>query len=129
MALNPVTRAALNDAILEDHACTDTVGCDIEVARKHGFILASAHLLLGATETPTVDAVIARYNLVIPDVHSSTLQGWREFHDKNKRQCRECEAFMYADPDEDFEPNMCTNCLAEFPDPQLPDTIREQTEL
>jgi hypothetical protein len=111
MSLNPVTRRALDNAIQEDHPCDD-YGCDIATARAHGFLEVSAHLLQGATETPAVDAVITRYSLAIPDVHSRAFDRWVAFHRANGRRCPSCEAFMYANPDEDFEPETCTNCLA-----------------
>ena len=109
MQLNPATRAALDAAIQEDHPCDDR-GCDIAVARAHGFIEAAAHLLTGATETPAVDAVIARYSLVIPGVHSPAFDRWVAFHRQNGRQCPGCEGFMYANPDTGSEPSSCTNC-------------------
>lgn len=113
-ALNPVTRKALAEAIAADHPCTD-YGCDIATALKHGFVEASAHLLMGATETPHVDAVIERYDLLIPGVHSRAFDRWYKFHKANGRQCESCESYMYANPDTGFEPTQCTNCLALLP--------------
>lgn len=113
--LNHVTRAALAEAIETDHPCND-YGCDIAVALREGFVVASAILLTGATETPTVDAVIERYSLNLGGYHDRPFNKWADWHRKNGWECEACESFMYANPDTGFEPTRCTNCLAALPE-------------
>ena len=106
-------KAALDDAIVKDHPCSDSFGCDIEVARANGFIEASAHLLMGATETPAIDAVLNRYpSLRIGSVHSPAFNKWCAFHRKYGRKCPSCESYMYNDPDTGDRAGYCTNCHA-----------------
>lgn len=98
--------AAMDAAIQADHPCADDVGCDIEVARSNGFIVASAILLQGATETPALGEVLTRYKFSLPDLHSRPFSRWVAWHRKNGHECPDCESFMYAEL-----PVQCTNCL------------------
>lgn len=109
MRLNPVARRVLADAVAMDHPCDD-YDCDISTALLHGFVLSAAYLLMGATETPSVDAVVSKYSLVIPGVHSREFGKWVLFHRKYGRKCQSCESYMYANPETGFEPATCTNC-------------------
>lgn len=118
MRLNPTTKNMLSAAIEEDHPCDDR-GCDIAVAAMHGFTLAAAHLLMGATETPAVDAVVKRWDLDIPDVHSHAFDQWVSFHRKYGRQCPDCEGYMYDYPpmySDRPNPTRCSNCYATMPE-------------
>jgi formamidopyrimidine-DNA glycosylase len=105
-------KAALDDAIAEDHPCSDSFGCDIEVARANGFIEAAAHLLMGATETPAVNRVVFQYGLGIGGVHSPAFDKWCKFHRKYGRMCPSCESYMYDNPDTGERAHYCTNCRA-----------------
>ena len=112
--LNPTTKAALAAAVEEDHPCSDP-GCDIATALLHGFTYAAALLLTGATETPNVNAVAARYDLNLDALHSPAFERWCAFHREHGRQCESCESYTYANPDTGYEPAYCANCRAELP--------------
>lgn len=110
--MNKTVKDALDAAIAEDHPCSDSFGCDIEVARANGFTEAAAYLLTGATETPAVDRVIERYGLVIGDTRSPAFDRWYRFHRRYGRECASCESYMYDDPETGDRAYRCTNCMA-----------------
>jgi hypothetical protein len=101
----------LATAVETDHGCTDLQGCDIARALHEGFTYTAAWLLIGATETPTVGAVLARY----PDVKLYPLPSdfgeWGSWHDDHKVVCAECEHRNY-----DAWGGTCTNCAKPLPD-------------
>lgn len=107
--MNGITELAT--AIETDHPCDD-YGCDIAVALREGFVVASAILLTGATETPTVDAVIERYGIDLGTLNDPAFSKWCDWHHKYGRVCEACDSFMYVNPDTGFEPVQCSNCLA-----------------
>lgn len=111
MSENGLQELAL--AIETDHPCHD-YGCDIAVALREGFVIASAILLTGATETPTVDAVIKRYGIDLGNAHGEAFEHWADWHREHGRKCELCHAYNYANPDTDFEPARCANCLEEL---------------
>jgi hypothetical protein len=111
-----IYRPHLRAAVHADHPCED-YGCDIRTALDHNHVEVAAFLLEGATEAPEVTAVVSKYGLnltALGGMHSAAFDKWKRFHDANGRQCPACESFMYADPVELFEPETCTNCLAEL---------------
>lgn len=111
MSENGLQELAL--AIETDHPCYD-FDCDIATALREGFVIASAILLIGATETPTVDAVIERYGIDLGSVHDESFQRWVDWHREYGRLCEACDSFNYVNPDTGFEPSYCGNCLAEL---------------
>lgn len=107
-------RADIAEAIYSDHPCEDSC-CDVAVAREEGFTYVAAHSLMGATECPKLEAVIAahRFNRTLPAAFGSHMydnadwEGWKAFHDEHGRECGSCGTFNYDDDDE-----QCGNCLA-----------------
>jgi dienelactone hydrolase len=103
---------ALADAVACEHYCTDEA-CDISAALSAGFPYSAAHLLVGATETPLLDAVVAHFDVDLDDPPD-----WSEwvshFHEYGV-ECESCGAFTFGD---DFwTPERCGNCLAPLPTP------------
>lgn len=109
---NKVIKAALDAAIQEDHPCSDSFGCDIEVARANGYVEAAVTMLTGATETPAVNRVLCYYGLSIGSCHDRAFDRWVAFHRKYGVECPACESFMYTDPDTGDKAGRCTNCHA-----------------
>ena len=109
---------ALADALDYDHGACSENTCDIREAREGGFERIAAHLLQGATECETVDAVVAFYvdnrGESWPDMyHDPQWEGWAEHFDRWGRQCEACGAFAFAEPY--WEPETCGNCRADLP--------------
>jgi len=102
---------ALATAIETDHPCTDR-GCDIATALRHGFVIASAILLTGATEAPETSAVIARYGLDLGTVHDSGFTRWAAWHRAHGTACPACDSYAYQWDEDDSSPEVCSNCLA-----------------
>ena len=100
-------RADVGSAVTLEHDCQDS-SCDIHAALDAGFPLSAAHLLIGATETPLLEAVISHYGLSFVD-WPSDWDDWVTWHKEHGRQCPSCEAFNYDESD-----NVCGNCLADL---------------
>lgn len=100
-------------AVEHHHPCDDQ-SCDIARALEDGYALWAAHLLLGATECPLVDAVSSYYygggfNLDaeaererVEWLKSST---WTE----HAYECG-CGAINFGD--DSYTPEQCSNCLS-----------------
>jgi hypothetical protein len=110
-------KVALRNAMREDGWPESTPAnyCDISAACRAGFILSAAHLLLGATECPNLDAFLCERG-PIPKGEDGWPVDWPEwsawFH-ANTAQCPKCEAFVFTD---DGRPDTCGNCLADIPE-------------
>lgn len=106
----------LYTAIAEhDHPkCTNNT-CDIDAAIRNGYVHVAAHLLGGATETPSVDAVNERYADYPPakkffNRKSKVPIGWdawAKWFKRHARQCDNCESFVFDDLGND---HLCGNC-------------------
>ena len=57
------------NAVEKDHPCEDN-SCDIAAALRAGFPLSAAHLLLGATDCPTVEKFLEENGPI------STIEDW-----------------------------------------------------
>lgn len=109
----------ISEALEEEHGdCADN-SCDIREAMQNGFPLSAAHLLVGATEAPVVDAVWRAYHLAgaIPEGEAfivnfpeSEWDAWKAHHDSWGRKCHSCGSYTYAGAD--YEPEVCANCHA-----------------
>lgn len=81
--------------------------CDVCTAREAGYVFSAAHLLLGATETPLLDAVCALY----PDEMDAgkgwpkDWDEWAEWFKAHTWECPSCGSFVH----EDY--TVCGNCL------------------
>lgn len=98
---------AVMEAVALEHPCSDS-SCDIATALDEGFPFTAAYLLLGATETPLLDAVLSALKLSLTD--SADVPDWNEwieFHRANGRECVACGSFEY-----DADADTCGNCLA-----------------
>ena len=130
-------RADLAEAIEHEHPCEDP-GCDITHALASGYVLASAALLTGATETPLLDAVVSHYlssptGAVLADAlayRGDEWDQWAAWHRATGVQCPACEGYTYADaPDERDDVTTCAHCGADltpsdrFDAPATPDTV------
>ena len=110
----------LRDAMAQDGWAgkTDCNYCDISAALRAGFVLSAAHLLLGATECPAVEAYLDREG-GIPERRDGwplDWDKWVEWFHENSVECSKCGAFCFND---EFCPNTfgdtCDNCGAELP--------------
>lgn len=114
--------AAMSRAVFADHTCEDYAGCDIARARGEGYTYVAAHLLMGATETPTIDTLT---HTLFPGAFDGLLRReggwpagwdeWTEFHRTYGIECEACGHYMYRG--RDWTPEQCSNCLAALPDP------------
>lgn len=104
---------ALAVAVETDHPCRDLAGCDIARALHEGFTHTAAWLLIGATECPTVDAVVARYRIKLSNPFPRDFAAWKRWHDEHKVVCVEpdCEHRNY-----DAWGGVCSNCFKPLPD-------------
>lgn len=119
LSLTGDLRADVANAIDAEHGdCTDSA-CDIREAADAGFSLTAAHLLLGATEAPVLDAVLAEYlaaNELPPEENPyigfsmSEEFDWRTHHETYGFACDACGAYTYGGVG--YEPEHCGNCLA-----------------
>jgi hypothetical protein len=111
--LSYLDRLDLAAALEADHPCDDDTACDIGAAVRAGYEEAAAHLLMGATECPTVEALLDKLDIYGGFPWPRGWEEWCEWHSENGRQCPECDAFNFAH--DDIEPDYCGNCRAEFP--------------
>jgi len=82
--------------------------CDICAARRQGLIYVAAHLLHGATETPTLDRVITALDM--PRNLNGRPRGWTRWvrwFKRNTIKCPSCESFVFTD----VPHTSCGNCL------------------
>jgi hypothetical protein len=98
-------------AVETDHGCADLAGCDIARSLHEGFVFTAAWLLIGATETPTIGAVLARYPDVKLHPFPSDFEEWKAWHDEHKVVCPHCEHIMYD------AGGPCSNCGKPMPAP------------
>src|SRR5204862_441670 len=85
------------EAVALDHpSCTDA-SCDIREALDAGFPLTAAWLLWGATETPTLDAVLKAHEPA-RDWAGAEREGWEEHIADYGRSCSRCGGVTFADP-------------------------------
>ena len=109
---------ALADALALDHGCTNDPACDIAAALDAGCPRIAAHLLIGATECETVDAVIAFYvdhrgETWPRSVYDDPEWGaWEDYHRAHGVPCDACGAFTYGD--DYWSPDDCGNCGADL---------------
>lgn len=103
----PDYRAALNDALWSDHPSTDLHGDDIAMARAQGYVYSAAHLLMGATETPNVDRVVAAYGGLprARDGWPIDFDAWVAWFRANTWNCDGCNGYTHTDS------LVCGNCL------------------
>lgn len=86
--------------------------CDIDAARRQGFIYVAAHLLCGATETPWLDRVIEHHGW--PHTHGRNRglplgwSKWSRWFIDNTIQCPRCKSFVFTD----VPHTSCGNCNA-----------------
>ncbi len=102
----------LRRALDRDHPCTDLQTCDIANAREQGFLATAAWLLAGATETPTVDAVVDCLGLDGAALKEAEWEGWCAWHDAHHVTCQACNSVNYAAVPEDLYGALCGNCRA-----------------
>ena len=105
-------------ALVYDHGvngelCDDYAGCDIARSLRDGYPYTAAHRMVGATECPTLDAVIEAWGI---DLYAAN--GWPTDHDAwcehihaFSFRCDACNGITYADEDND-RPERCASCHA-----------------
>ncbi len=95
-------------AVEKEHPGEDyTECCDICAALKAGFPFSAAHLLLGATETPLLDAVTKHHHDAMYAEGESWPKDWDEWTKHFSENFRPCECGAYVDK----ECESCGNCL------------------
>ena len=84
--------------------------CDICAAHEAGFVFSSAHLLLGATETPLLNDVVTHHYDAMYAGESWPVDwdAWTKHFLEFRRECPSCGSFV---PREDMS---CGNCLTTF---------------
>lgn len=88
-------RNAIAEAVRNDHPCHDP-GCYIAVALDGGFVYTAAWFLMGATETPALDAL--RPQLCRPgEKMPMDWADWAEWSKKYGHHCEACGGFTYGD--------------------------------
>ena len=128
-------RCAIGAAVEADHPCLDLESCDIAQALECGYSLAAAHLLSGATECATVEAVDKAYcwnypqlrptleatpdgRLVRKSIWEAEFDEWCEYHadiyPAETHRCDACGGFTYL-PD---DPSECSHCGAPMNPPE-----------
>ena len=108
-------------AVHMDHPCEDYAGCDIGRARAEGYTYVAAHLLMGATETPTINTLMELFPgafepllrrpayLVVNPTDAGWPAGWPEwvtFHRTYGHKCPACEGYMYGA--DSWTPSVCS---------------------
>jgi len=98
-------------AVEKEHPGEDyTSSCDICAAMKAGFPFSAAHLLLGATETPLLDAVTKHHHDAMYAEEKSWPRDWDEWTAHFAKTRRPCICGAYVDK----ECESCSNCLAKL---------------
>lgn len=85
---------------------------DIAHARAQGFVFSAAHILLGATETPLLDAVVSCYKQVMYPAGASwpgDWEAWTDWFRTHSACCPSCNAYVILTNVHDHE--TCGNCL------------------
>lgn len=109
----------VSEALEEEHGQCEDASCDIREAMQNGFPLSAAHLLVGATECPVIDAVWRAYdraNAIPPGegftegFPASEWDAWKAHHEQWGRKCPACGSYTYAR--DSWEPEECANCHA-----------------
>lgn len=122
----PASITGLALAVESDHPnCTDTT-CDISHANSERDVyggpfapITAARLLQGATECPTVDAVLGALvfngeNVGMGDPMSAPdWSRWEAWHDAHKMPTCACGAINYV-TDANYPPERCGSCGAEL---------------
>lgn len=111
--------AELADAVRADHPCDDR-SCDIAVALEQGYPQVAASLLLGATDAPTVGALIDAGHAIVP-ANLERCRGWDEwmaYHQAYGRRCPSCGAHTYGH--DSWTPGECAECLQPLGEPGTP---------
>lgn len=99
-------------AVALEHACTDAA-CDIRCALEDAETpFSAAYLLVGATETPLLDAVLAHYGVDGREMPRDW-DAWVAHHSRYGVKCDACGAYTYGD--DTYTPEECGNCLAKIP--------------
>ena len=112
--------AAMSRAVNLDHPCEDYAGCDIARARAEGFTWVAAYLLMGATETPHIGALMDCYpvgTFPVGRAGSDPLgwDDWVEFHNTWGVNCPACNGYTYGD--HSWRPDVCSDCHKPLPAP------------
>lgn len=102
-----------------DHPCDDTTGCDIANMRDGGWLLIATERMFGATECPTLSAVVdalpeSAYNR---DAVRKEEDEWWAYVSPVTVQCPHCGTYLHGDPESREVPGFCTNCAEGF-DPE-----------
>ncbi len=100
----------LEVAVQRDHPCKDYAACDIATALRAGFTYSAAWLLMGATETPRVDAALAAFPEVKLYPFPPDWEAWVQHHRTYGIKCEACEGYTYHDGT--WTPEQCAQCLA-----------------
>lgn len=113
-------RVSIGEAVEADHRCGDLESCDICNALDADFPLAAAHLLAGATECATLEAVGRAYFWNYGDnlpMWTDEFEEWCEYHaetwPEERHRCGACGSYTYL-PD---RPSECAQCSHPFPVP------------
>lgn len=102
-------------ALLDDHdpyRCPNT--CDVGAAYRMGFVFVAAHLLYGATETPSLDSLPDDLRERFTRPEPQDWAEWKHWHDTVAVECVACGAYAYPKGGE--RPTECGNCLADLSD-------------
>lgn len=105
-------RLDVAEAVEFEHDC-DENSCDISAAMAHGYPLAAAHLLTGATdELHVLDAVLGAHTFNGDDVHAAMLADFDQWCENLPAhwEC-DCGAIIWEDDD-----TYCGNCGAQRAD-------------
>jgi hypothetical protein len=99
----------LRQAMTYDHDCSDTVGCDVAHMTRGGYLLIATSRMFGATECPTLSAVVAELpagEFTREAIDAEENEWWQEAS-RYALHCPECNSVMIGD---DEYPEHCTNC-------------------
>ena len=105
------------EAVRMEHDC-NSPSCDIAMALAAGFPFSAAHLLLGATTTPLLDAVVKHYRAEVYAEGQHWPKDWDRWTDyfrANTWQCAKCGLYVHVDSE------TCDNCLARRPTREEPE--------
>lgn len=111
--LSRETEERVRLALLADHdpyRCGNT--CDVAAAYRMGLVVVAAHLLYGATETPSLDALPKDVRATFAGARPRGWAEWVHWHNVAAVQCEACGAYAY--PEDGEPPTECGNCLAEL---------------